>query len=156
MELHLHSWLEFSTSSSWCLMAFSNFYHWWNPTHFSLVSHDFLSRLIANLNVQRVRGTHTWMPFGDLQRSTYWLTLYQTYHFTSTLPHNSVVFSTDDLILKSTLSGILIQKLGGGFNFFFKISPLFGEDEPILTSIFFRWGWFQPPISKRPRKSLEV
>ena len=28
--------------------------------------------------------------------------------------------------------------LGGGFKYFV-FSPLFGEDEPILTSIFFRW-----------------
>ena len=76
------------------------------------------------------------MPFGDLQRSTIWLTLYQTYHFTSTLPHNSVVFSTDDLILKTTLSGILIQKLGGGFNFFEKFHPSLGKMNPFWRAYF--------------------
>ena len=37
-----------------------------------------------------------------------------------------------------------IQTLGGGFKCFL-CSPLFGEDEPILTIIFFRWVEFQPP-----------
>ena len=27
----------------------------------------------------------------------------------------------------------------GGFKYFLEVSSLFGEDEPILTSIFFRW-----------------
>ena len=31
------------------------------------------------------------------------------------------------------------KKLGGGFKYFFIFTPKFGEDEPILTSIFFRW-----------------
>ena len=31
----------------------------------------------------------------------------------------------------------LISYLGGGFKYFL-FSPLFGEDEPILTSIFFK------------------
>ena len=33
-----------------------------------------------------------------------------------------------------------LQKVGGGFKYLF--SPLFGEDEPILTHIFFQMGWF--------------
>ena len=38
--------------------------------------------------------------------------------------------------------GIIINHyLGGGFNFFFLCSPLFGEDELILTHIF-QMGWF--------------
>ena len=31
------------------------------------------------------------------------------------------------------------QKLGCGFRYFFMFTPKIGEDEPILTSIFFRW-----------------
>ena len=38
------------------------------------------------------------------------------------------------------------QKLGGGSKYFL-FSPLFGEDEPILTSIFFK-GVVQPPTRK--------
>ena len=44
-------------------------------------------------------------------------------------------------------SAEIIQKmryLGGGNSFFF-FSPLFGEDEPILTSIFFNMGGKKPP-----------
>ena len=29
--------------------------------------------------------------------------------------------------------------LGGGFKYFFKFTPKIGEDEPILTIIFFNW-----------------
>ena len=39
--------------------------------------------------------------------------------------------------------GSIYGYLGGGFKYFL-FSPLFGEDEPILTSIFFRWV-VQPP-----------
>ena len=38
---------------------------------------------------------------------------------------------------------VIRSLLGGGFKYFL-FSPLFGEDEPILTSIFFRWV-AQPP-----------
>ena len=30
------------------------------------------------------------------------------------------------------------SKLGGGFKYFY-VHPLFGEGDPILTSIFFKW-----------------
>ena len=30
---------------------------------------------------------------------------------------------------------------------FFIFTPKFGEDEPNLTSIFFKWGWIKPPTS---------
>ena len=36
--------------------------------------------------------------------------------------------------------------LGGGFKYFL-FSPLFGEDEPILTIIFVQRGWLKPPTS---------
>ena len=39
--------------------------------------------------------------------------------------------------------GSIYGYLGGGFKYFL-FSPLFGEDEPILTNIFFRWV-VQPP-----------
>ena len=40
------------------------------------------------------------------------------------------------------------RHLGGGFKYFL-FSPLFGEDEPILTSIFFRWVVQPPPSHSR-------
>ena len=39
-------------------------------------------------------------------------------------------------------------KLGGGFKYFLFSTP-FGEDEPILTSIFFKWVGLKPPPRKR-------
>ena len=39
---------------------------------------------------------------------------------------------------KSSRNPEELPDLGGGFKYFL-CSPLFGEDEPILTSIFFRW-----------------
>ena len=37
----------------------------------------------------------------------------------------------------SYFEGFFVKKLVGGFKYFL-CSPLFGEDEPILTSIFFK------------------
>ena len=31
------------------------------------------------------------------------------------------------------------NELGGGFKYFLRFTPKIGEDEPILTSIFFNW-----------------
>ena len=42
-----------------------------------------------------------------------------------------------------------VTVLGGGFKYF-AFSPLFGEDEPILTSIFVQMGLVQPPTSVSP------
>ena len=42
----------------------------------------------------------------------------------------------------ATQTWILTYFLGGGFNYFFMFIPKFGEDEPMLTSIFFQMGWF--------------
>ena len=41
---------------------------------------------------------------------------------------------------------ILNGYLSGGFKYFL-CSPLFGEDEPILTIIFFQMGWFNHQLS---------
>ena len=54
---------------------------------------------------------------------------------------------------KETTSNNLIWNhcilvLGFGFNYFLKCSPLLGEDEPILISIFFKWVGKKPPTSR--------
>ena len=47
--------------------------------------------------------------------------------------------------LTSLLDIVTIYYLGGGFRYVL-FSPLFWEDEPILTSIFFKWGWFNHQV----------
>ena len=45
---------------------------------------------------------------------------------------------------------MIIYKLGGGNSHIFGIFiPKIGEDEPILTSIFFRWVGEKPPTRKK-------
>ena len=55
------------------------------------------------------------------------------------MPPSQQVFGIKKILMEE------IDYLGGGFKYF-SCSPLFGEDEPILTSIFFRWV-VQPPTS---------
>jgi len=49
----------------------------------------------------------------------------------ATMPPSQQVFGIKKILMEE------IDYLGGGFNYF-SFSPLFGEDEPNLTSIFFR------------------
>ena len=44
--------------------------------------------------------------------------------------------------------------LGGGFKYFL-FSPLFGEDEPILTNIFQK-GWNHQPVTYPPENRASV
>ena len=53
------------------------------------------------------------------------------------LSKKALIISTDSNHLVFYIY-IYIHILGGGFKYFL-YSPLFGEDEPNLTSIFFRW-----------------
>ena len=43
---------------------------------------------------------------------------------------------------------LLKQRDRGNSNIFGIFTPNFGEDEPILTSIFFQMGWLKPPSRK--------
>ena len=47
-------------------------------------------------------------------------------------PINARVFGD----FKDPINGVI---LGGGFKHFVMFTPILGEDEPILTSIFFNW-----------------
>ena len=42
-----------------------------------------------------------------------------------------------------------MDKLGGGLKYFGYVHPLFGEDEPNLTHIFFQMGWFNHQVDKQ-------
>ena len=58
----------------------------------------------------------------------------------------SVRASMSCVYLKKVVKSLVDCRLRCGFKDFL-FSPLFGEDEPILTSIFFRWV-VQPPASR--------
>ena len=50
--------------------------------------------------------------------------------------------------LKKCLVFLVYIQLGPWFPIFFMFTPNLGEDEPILTSIFFRWVGKKPPTSQ--------